>query len=61
MSKEKEVKLPQQQYSKSAFVEAAADGNENVLLRVVLKDGKTYTKDEVAELVTAWKTKEVKT
>ncbi|KAA0944074.1 hypothetical protein FQ087_18280 [Sporosarcina sp. ANT_H38] len=60
MSKEKEVKLPQQ-YSKIAFLEAAVDGNESVLLRVVLEDGKTYTKDEVAELVAAWKTKEVKT
>lgn len=60
MSKEKEVKLPQQQYNKSAFVEDATNRNESVLLQVVLVNGKSYTKDEVAELVAVWKSKEVK-
>ena len=55
MAKEKE-----QKYNKSAFVDAAADSKERLILRIVLEDGKTYANDEVAEKVKAWKIKEVK-
>lgn len=59
MSKEKIMKQSQQSYSKEAFVEAA-DSKDSLILQVVLEDGKTYSKDVVAGMVTAWKTKEVK-
>ncbi|MEK4403443.1 hypothetical protein MKZ26_03230 [Sporosarcina sp. FSL K6-6792] len=59
MSKAKEGKPQQQKYSKSAFVEAAEESKERLILQVILADNKTYTKDEVAKLVEAWKSKKV--
>lgn len=59
MSKEKEVKS-EQKYNKSAFIDAAADSKERIILQIVLEDGKSYAKDDVAKKVSAWKTKEVK-
>ncbi|QNK89438.1 hypothetical protein H7992_07170 [Sporosarcina sp. resist] len=59
MSKEKEVKQPQRSYSKEAFVESATDGKESLILQVILEDGKSYSKEKVTEMVTAWKSKKV--
>ncbi|MEK4712241.1 hypothetical protein [Sporosarcina sp. FSL K6-5500] len=59
MSKAKEDKSKQQKYSKSAFVEAVEESKERLILQVILADNKTYTKDEVAKLVEAWKSKKV--
>ena len=49
-----------QQYSKSAFVEAAENNKEQLILQLVLEEDKKYTQQEVTEIVTAWKKKEVK-
>ncbi|MET3657836.1 hypothetical protein [Sporosarcina psychrophila] len=59
MTKAKEEKSKQQKYSKSAFVEAATESKERLILQVILADDKTYTKDDAAELVEAWKSKQV--
>lgn len=55
----KEVKT-EQKYSKTAFVEVAADGKERLILQIVLDDGESYSKDEATEKVAEWKKKEVK-
>lgn len=62
MTKAKEVKKQpvQQTYGKEAFIDAATESKEKMILRVALEDGKSYTKEAVAEIVSAWKTKEVK-
>lgn len=49
-----------QQYSKSAFVDAAENNKEKLIIQVVLEEDKKYTQQEVAEKVDAWKKKEVK-
>lgn len=64
MTKSKEVKEQvtpvAQPYSKEAFVDAAEEGKEKLILQVALKDGQSYTKEAAAEIVTAWKTREVR-
>lgn len=57
MSKEKVVEP--QEYSKEAFVDAS-EGQECLLIQVLLDNEKTYTKEQVAKLVGTWKAKEVK-
>ena len=49
-----------QQYSKSAFVDAAENNKEKLIIQVVLDEDEKYTQQEVAEKVEAWKKKEVK-
>lgn len=49
-----------QKFSKSAFVDAAKEGKERLLLVMLLEDEISYTKDEVAKIVKEWKSKEVK-
>ncbi|GIN37796.1 hypothetical protein [Heyndrickxia oleronia] len=49
-----------QKFGKTAFLNAAKNTNERLLLQVILQDGTTYTKEEVAKLVEDWKKKEVK-
>lgn len=49
-----------QQYSKSAFVDAAENNKEKLIMQVVLEEDKKYTPQEVSEIVNAWKKKEVK-
>lgn len=49
-----------QKYSKAAFLDAAKDTNERLLLNALLNDGTSYGKEEVSKLVAAWKSKEVK-
>lgn len=51
---------PGQKFGKAAFLNAAKNTNERLLLQVILKDGTTYTKEEVAKLVEGWRKKEVK-
>lgn len=56
-----EVKVEKKQkYSKSAFVDAAKDSKERLELKMLLKDDKTYTQDEVAKAVKAWKSKAIR-
>ena len=57
MAKEKVVES--QTYSKEAFIDAS-EGQDRLLIQVLLKDKETYTKEQVAELVQSWKAKEVK-
>lgn len=47
-------------YSKSAFVDAAADRKERLLLMTLLDEKKTYSKEEVEKAVKAWKSKAIK-
>jgi hypothetical protein len=47
-------------YSKEAFLDAAKDGKERLLLKLLLDDKMSYTKDEVVKIVKNWKSKEVK-
>ncbi|MHA6258354.1 hypothetical protein ACXYMX_00450 [Sporosarcina sp. CAU 1771] len=47
-------------FSKSAHVDAETDQNERNILQILLKDGETYSQDEVKSIVTKWKKKEVK-
>lgn len=49
-----------QKYSKTAFLDAAIDSNERLLLDTLLQDGTSYTKDDVAKVVEAWKSKPIK-
>lgn len=60
MTKGKTAKPKQQKFGKAAFVESAESTQESLEYQVVLEDGKSYTQEEVAKLVTAWKKKEVK-
>lgn len=57
-SKEKTVEVAK--YSKSAFLDAAKDSKERLLLNTLLKDDQTYTKEYVEKSVEEWKSKEVK-
>ncbi|MDQ0412724.1 hypothetical protein [Mesobacillus stamsii] len=50
----------QQTYSKQAFVDAAKNSKERLILQVVLNDKKKYTQIDVKNLVNEWKKKEVK-
>ena len=52
---EKELK-----YSKSAFVDAAKDSKERLLLMTLLKDGTSYTKEQVEKVIKEWKAKSIK-
>lgn len=47
-------------YSKEAFLDAAKDSNERLLLNVLLTDGQSYSKDHVATTLKDWKSKELK-
>lgn len=49
-----------QRYSKSAFVDAAENNKEKLIIQVVLDEDEKYTQQEVVEKVDAWKKKEVK-
>lgn len=49
----------EQKYSKSAFVDAAKDSKERLLLMTLLKDGTSYTKDQVEKVIKDWKSKAV--
>lgn len=49
-----------EQYSKSAFVDAAETKKEKLILQVALVENKKYTRDQVKEIAEAWKKKEVK-
>lgn len=63
MTKEiKETKaMPQaSKYGKAAFLDAAKDPKERIILQVVLEDEKQYTREEASDLATEWKNKEVK-
>lgn len=48
-----------QKYSKFAFVDAAKDGKERLLLMTLLEDEKSYSKDEVDKILKDWKSKVV--
>jgi hypothetical protein len=48
-----------QKFSKSAFVDAAKDGKERLLLMTLLEDEKSYAKEEVAKILKDWKSKVV--
>lgn len=60
MEQTEKTKTTKQTYSKSAFLDAAKDSTERLLLNVLLNDQKKYSKDEVEKLVNDWKAKEVK-
>lgn len=47
-------------YSKEAFLDATKDSKERLLLKMLLADKMSYTKDEVLKVVKDWKSKEVK-
>lgn len=49
-----------QKFSKSAFVDAAKNGKERLLIMTLLDDEKSYTKDEVAKIIKDWKSKVIK-
>ncbi|MCJ8008902.1 hypothetical protein ACFFF5_21035 [Lederbergia wuyishanensis] len=49
-----------QKYSKEAFLNAAKNNNERLLLNVLLRDNQSYTKEDVEKTVKTWKNKEVK-
>jgi hypothetical protein len=49
-----------QQFSKSAFLDAAKDKKERLLIQTLLDDGTSYSKDEVSKILKEWKSKEVK-
>lgn len=49
-----------EEYSKSAFVDAAETKKDKLILQVALEDKKKYTRDQVKGIVEAWKKKEVK-
>lgn len=55
----KEKVVESQKYSKEAFVDAS-EGQEKLLIQVLLNDKEMYTKEQVAELAESWKAKEVK-
>lgn len=48
-----------QKYSKEAFVDAS-EGQERLLIQVLLNAEEMYTKEQVAKLMQSWKAKEVK-
>lgn len=54
----KEVKT--QKFGKEAFLNAAENTKDRLVLQIVLEDGQTYTKTEADKIVKAWKQKEVK-
>lgn len=53
-------KSEKNKFSKTAFVEAETNSNSRNLLKVLLKEDKSYTQEEVVKLVNEWKKKEVK-
>lgn len=62
MSKEKIENVQpvaKQTFSKSAFLDASENTNDRVLLDVLLKEEQKYSREEVADLVQAWKQKPV--
>ncbi|MED4377984.1 hypothetical protein P9274_20210 [Schinkia azotoformans] len=58
MNEEKVIK--QQKFSKEAFLNAAKNTQERLVIQIVLQDGTSYTKAEAEKLVNNWKKKEVK-
>lgn len=53
-------KAEKQTYGKQAFIDAAKDSKERLVLQVVLDDEKKYTPNDVKSIVSEWKKKEVK-
>jgi hypothetical protein len=49
-----------QKFSKEAFVDAAKNSKDRLLLKMLLKDGESYAKEDVTKVVKDWKSKEVK-
>lgn len=49
-----------QKYSKTAFLDAAKDNKERLLLDALLQDDKSYTKEEVEKVAKAWKSKPIR-
>lgn len=52
-------KSKNQEFSKEAFV-SGAEGSDGLLMQVLLEDGKSYTKEQVAEILQTWKAKVIK-
>lgn len=50
----------EKKYSKSAFIDAAKDSKERLLINALLQDNVTYTRNDVKQKIAEWKTKEVK-
>lgn len=48
-----------QKYSKIAFLDAASDNKERLLLNTLLQNDKSYTKEEVEKIAEAWKSKNI--
>lgn len=60
MSENNQTKqLKTQKFSKEAFLNAAENKKDRLILQVVLEDIGIYTRAEVTKLVKAWKNKEV--
>lgn len=58
--KAQKAEKPTAVYSKAAFVQDAPSQKDRLIRQVVLEEKKTYTPEQVDDLVNAWKTKEVK-
>lgn len=56
----KKARQTVKKFGKEAFINAAENTKEKLIIRVVLADGETYTKAEADKLVKNWKQKEVK-
>lgn len=54
------TKTAPEQYSKSAYVDAAVTNKDKLILEVTLEEDKKYSQDQVNEITDAWKKKEVK-
>lgn len=54
MTKAKEEKQAQPLYNRTAFIEGY-EGQDQLILRVILEDGKSYSKQDVTEQLAAWK------
>lgn len=58
MAKAKEVRK-ERTYNKEAFVDAAENSKDGLVLQVILEDGESYSKDDVEKLVEKWNSKKV--
>ena len=52
-------KSKSQEFSKEAFV-SGAKGSDELLIQILLEDGKNYTKEQVADILQKWKAKVIK-
>lgn len=59
MSNEKKV-AKTQKFGKEAFLNAAENTKDRLVLQIVLEDGQSYSKADADKIVKAWKQKEVK-